>query len=72
MLRIFLKKEDNMKAIKTITEEYLNGDVEKRLHLFLECPLLRDEFIQIEQGEALAQSTCFSQPAAYQVRGKKW
>lgn len=51
-----------MNDIKAIKEEYLKGDAEKRLHLFLECPLLRDEFIQIEQGEALAQSARSSQP----------
>ena len=60
-----------MRDIKTITEEYQNGDFEKRLNLFLECPLLRDEFMQIEQEEASAQRSRFSQPAAYQVHREK-
>ena len=37
---------------KTIVEEYQKGDFEKRLNLFLECPSLRNEFIQMEQDEA--------------------
>jgi hypothetical protein len=61
-----MKKEDNMKNLKTLTEEYRKGDFEKRLNLFLECPLLREEFIRIEKEEAPAQSDYFSQPAACQ------
>jgi len=67
-----LKKEDNMRNIKTITEEYRKGNFEKRLNLFLECPLLRDEFMQIEQDEASAQSAHLSQSAANQTRRKKF
>lgn len=52
-----------MKDSKTITEEYIKGDFEKRLNLFLECPQLRDEFMQIEQEEVLAQRALVSQPA---------
>jgi len=44
-----------MRDIKTIVEEYQTGDSEERLNLFLEYPPLRDEFIQMEQGEAPAQ-----------------
>ena len=52
-----------MKDSKTITEEYIKSDFEKRLNLFLECPLLRDEFMQIEREEVLAQRALVSQPA---------
>ena len=37
---------------KIIVEDYRNGDFEKRLNLYLECPSLRNEFIEIEQDEA--------------------
>lgn len=37
---------------KKIVKEYQTGDFEKRLNLFLECPSLRDKFIQIEQDQA--------------------
>lgn len=60
-----------MRNVKTIIEEYQKGDFEKRLNLFLECPTLRDEFMQIEQDEASAQRARFSQPAAYQTHSKK-
>jgi hypothetical protein len=60
-----------MRDIKNITEEYQKGDFEKRLNLFLECPFLRNKFIQIEQDETFSRSIRFSQPAAYQNRGKK-
>ena len=60
-----------MRNIKTITEEYQKGDFEKRLNLFLECPPLRDEFMQIEQDETLAQSAHLSQAAANQIHRKK-
>ncbi len=59
-----------MRNIKTITEEYRKGDFEKRLNLFLECPPLRDEFMQIEQDEAPAHSAHLSQSAANQTRRK--
>lgn len=61
-----------MRNLKTITEEYRKGDFEKRLHLFLECPPLRDEFMQIEQGEGLIQSAHLSPSAAGQIRRKKY
>ena len=34
-----------------IIEEYFKADLEKRLSLFLDCPDLRDEFIEIDLGE---------------------
>lgn len=60
-----------MRNFKTITEEYRKGDFEKRLNLFLECPLLRNEFLQIEQGEAPAQNAYLLQPAVNRIRKKK-
>ena len=59
-----------MRNIKTITEEYRKGDFEKRLNLFLECPPLRGEFMQIEQDETSAPSSHLSQTAANQIRRK--
>lgn len=34
-----------------IIEAYLEADAEKRLHLFLECPSLRNEFMEIDLSE---------------------
>jgi hypothetical protein len=34
-----------------IIEEYRRADFGKRLSLFLDCPALRDEFIEIDLGE---------------------
>jgi hypothetical protein len=34
-----------------ILEEYRKGDLDKRLNLFLECPSLRTEFLEIDQSE---------------------
>jgi hypothetical protein len=55
-----------MKNLKTLTEEYRKGDFEKRLNLFLECPLLRDEFMLIEKKEGLVSSRYLSEPTACQ------
>jgi len=59
-----------MRNIKTITEQYREGDFEKRLNLFLECPPLRDEFMQIEQDETSDRSTHLSQAAENQIHRK--
>ncbi|MDJ0915676.1 MAG: hypothetical protein QNI95_19075 [Desulfobacterales bacterium] len=37
-----------MRELTQIITEYRQGDFEKRLHLFLECPALRDEFMMID------------------------
>ena len=37
-----------MKSSGRIIEEYYEADLEKRLYLFLECPSLRREFIEID------------------------
>ena len=34
-----------------IIDAYLNADAEKRLYLFLDCPSLRNEFIEIDLSE---------------------
>ncbi len=60
-----------MKDIKTVKEEYQKGNFEKRLNLFLECPLLRDEFIQIELYEASAQSMHVSPLVVNESRKRK-
>ena len=59
-----------MRDIKTIVEEYQKGDSEKRLNLFLECPSLREEFVQIEQDEA-SQSAHVSPPVVNESRTRK-
>lgn len=60
-----------MKDHNMITEEYKKGDFEKRLNLFLECPILREEFMQIEQDDARAQRVQSLVPDRSQVRRKK-
>jgi hypothetical protein len=40
-----------MKSTESIVEEYRKADLEKRLYLFLECPALRAEFMEIDQSE---------------------
>jgi hypothetical protein len=37
-----------MRDLETIIREYREADSEKRLYLFLDCPSLRNEFIEIE------------------------
>jgi len=51
-----------MGDMESILEKYRQGDYEKRLSLFLECPSLRDEFIAIEQSEASAEEPCETHP----------
>jgi len=43
-----------MSDIKNIIEEYKEADSEKRLSLFLNHRLLRNEFIEIEQNNTAA------------------
>ena len=45
-----------MTRIENILEEYRKGDLDRRLNLFLECPSLRTEFLEIDQGEAVCRS----------------
>jgi len=37
-----------MSNLESIIREYREADSEKRLHLFLDCPSLRNAFIEIE------------------------
>jgi len=46
-----ISKEDIMSNSDRIIEEYLKADLEKRLSLFLDCPALRNEFIEIDFSE---------------------
>jgi hypothetical protein len=41
-----------MKSTERFLELYREGDFEKRLSLFLECPALRSRFIEIDQSES--------------------
>lgn len=60
-----------MKDHESIMEEYKKGDFEKRLNLFLECPILRGEFLQIEQDDARAQGAHLQASGREQIREKK-
>jgi hypothetical protein len=52
-----LKKEGKeMSKSINILEEYRKGDLDRRLNLFLECPSLRAEFLEIDQSEAVGHS----------------
>lgn len=59
-----------MKSRKQIMETYRQGDLQKRLHLFLDCPELRREMIEIEQNETAATG-CAAQDPVLSYRGKK-
>jgi len=37
-----------MRDLESIIRKYQEADSEKRLYLFLDCPSLRNEFIEIE------------------------
>ena len=45
-----------MRSTESILEEYKRADLERRLNLFLECPLLRARFSEIDQSEAAGSS----------------
>ena len=46
------KMEDKeMAKIENILEEYRKADLDRRLNLYLECPSLRTEFLEIDQSE---------------------
>lgn len=49
-VRIY-QQEDSMTNRDRIIEAYLEADAEKRLHLFLDCPSLRNEFMAIDLSE---------------------
>ena len=46
-----------MQSIPQLIEDYRAADFEKRLYLFLECPELRDDFIEIDQTKTNSQAT---------------
>ena len=60
-----------MRDIKTIVKEYQEGNFEKRLNLFLECPPLRNEFMQIENGDDSSPGARVSEPVIHQSRKRK-
>ena len=41
-------KEVVMRNLESIIREYREADSDRRLHLFLDCPSLRNEFVEIE------------------------
>jgi hypothetical protein len=50
-LTLFKKQEGKMRDIINILDEYLKGDAQKRLNLFLSYRSLRSQFVKIEQNE---------------------
>lgn len=46
-----------MNNTESILEQYREADFEKRLNLFLECPALRNRFIEIDQSELSGSSS---------------
>jgi len=44
-------EENTMESTQQLLEDYRAGDFEKRLYLFLECPELRADFIEIDLGK---------------------
>ena len=40
-----------MYSHQDIIQQYRHADLRQRLSLFLECPVLREEFVHIEQNE---------------------
>ena len=51
------KEDYTMQSIPQLIEDYRAADFEKRLYLFLECPELRDDFIEIDQTKTNSQAT---------------
>ncbi len=47
-----------MKSVKKIMDEYGSGYPEMKLNLFLECPELRSDFIQMDMAKRSAKTPC--------------
>ena len=54
-----------MKRLSIIEEEYRKADFDRRLCLFLDCRELREEFIKIEQEEAVLKANELKQLGAF-------
>ena len=50
------KEEKDMRRTESILKEYREAGFERRLSLFLECPALRTQFIEIDQSEVDVKS----------------
>ena len=63
-----------MKTRDRIIEEYLEADAEKRLYLFLECPSLRNEFIEIDLGEYRMEDRAMKKTGTAPIRSllRRW
>jgi hypothetical protein len=48
---------DEMRSTDIVLQEYREANLEKRLNLFLECPSLRNRFVEIDQGEIIGKSS---------------
>ncbi len=46
-----------MNSTERILEQYREADFERRLNLFLECPVLRNRFSEIDQSESSKSSS---------------
>jgi hypothetical protein len=52
-----------MRSREQIIEEYRQSDLQKRLHMFLDCPGLRREMIDIEQAKSTIADCAAEDPA---------
>ena len=50
-----------MRDLESIIREYREADSDRRLHLFLDCPSLRNEFIEIELHSATSEKKSISE-----------
>ncbi len=54
-----------MQAFDKIVEQYRQANEEQRLYLYMDCPPLREEFLEIDrQDRATAQTAREVRPAA--------
>ena len=51
-----------------IIERYREADTEQRLYLFLDCPSLRNEFIEIDLSEYRAKDSAMKKTKTAPVR----
>jgi hypothetical protein len=53
-----------MRSREQIIEEYRQSDLQKRLHMFLDCPELRKEMIDIEQAQSTVTECATKDPVS--------
>ena len=60
-----------MRVSDSLLKDYLEGNVEKRLYLFLSYRSLRPDFQRIEQAESSTERVCQAESSITQARGIK-